>query len=146
MTHCSERIGEAYFRTPRSTVTAFVNLLSVLEQNPGIEWHDLIQRIEVAPDTGDDISDLDEATGARAIGDRLHPQAQMRRGLNRFWRGWIGAPRDNVQDRIRTTQPRLQSLCAGRLDHIKAVFMRGEEDIDHLPVPIRHVREVCPEL
>jgi hypothetical protein len=40
MTHCSERIGEAYFRTPRNTVTAFVNLLSVLEQNQGIDWSD----------------------------------------------------------------------------------------------------------
>ncbi len=67
MTHFSERIGEAYFHTPRNTGTAFVNLLSVLKQNPGIEWHDLIQRIEVAPDTGDDMSDLDEATGARDV-------------------------------------------------------------------------------
>jgi len=65
MAHCSERVGESYFRTPRNTVTAFVNLLSVLEQNPGVEWHDLIERINVAPDVGDDMSDLDEATGAR---------------------------------------------------------------------------------
>lgn len=65
MSHCSDRIGEAYFRTPRNTVTAFVNLLAVLEQNPGIEWHDLIQRIEVQADRGDDLSDLDEATGAQ---------------------------------------------------------------------------------
>jgi len=69
MAHCSDRIGEAYFRTPRNTVTAFVNLLSVLEQNPGVEWHDLIERIEVAPDTGDDMSDLDEAAGARPVDD-----------------------------------------------------------------------------
>ncbi|OHC46032.1 MAG: ATP-binding protein [Rhodobacteraceae bacterium GWE1_64_9] len=63
MSHCSDRIGESYFRTPRNTVTAFVNLVAVLEQNPGVEWHDLIQRIELAPDQGDDLSDLDEATG-----------------------------------------------------------------------------------
>src|SRR5690606_31871199 len=25
MSHCSDRIGESYFRTPRNTVTAFVN-------------------------------------------------------------------------------------------------------------------------
>jgi len=30
---------------------------------------DLIERIEVAPDTGDDMSDLDEAAGARPVGD-----------------------------------------------------------------------------
>jgi len=69
MTHCSDRIGEAYFRTPRNTVTAFVNLLAVLEQNRGVEWHDLIERIEVTPEQGDDMSDLDEATGARPAED-----------------------------------------------------------------------------
>jgi hypothetical protein len=63
MTHCSDRIGEAYFRTPRNTVTAFVNLLAVLEQNPGVAWHELIEAVDVAPDQGDDLSDLDEAAG-----------------------------------------------------------------------------------
>jgi len=65
MSHCSNRIGEAYFRTPRNTVTAFVNLLSVLEQNPGVEWHDLIEKVEVAEDHGDDLEDVDEETGAQ---------------------------------------------------------------------------------
>jgi hypothetical protein len=69
MAHCSNRIGEAYFRTPRNTVTAFVNLLSVLDQNPNVEWHDLIERVEIAPDTGDDLSDVDEATGADSNSD-----------------------------------------------------------------------------
>src|SRR6056297_3077448 len=64
MAHCSERIGEAYFRTPRNTITAFVNLLSVLEQNPHVQWHDLIERIEIPPEEGDDMSDLDEAIGS----------------------------------------------------------------------------------
>jgi len=52
MRHCSERIGEAYFRTPRNTVTQFVNLLSVLEQNPGASWQDLLGRMEIEPDAG----------------------------------------------------------------------------------------------
>lgn len=64
MAHCSDRIGEAYFRTPRNTVMAFVDLLAVLEQNPGTAWSDLIERVEVAPEAGDDLSDVDEATGA----------------------------------------------------------------------------------
>lgn len=64
MSHCSDRIGEAYFRTPRNTVTAFVNLLAVLAQNPGTDWHDLIDRIEVVPESGDDLGDVDEAIGA----------------------------------------------------------------------------------
>ena len=55
MVHCSKRIGEAYFRTPRNTVTAFVNLLAVLEQNPGVKWSDLIDTIEVAEDRGDEL-------------------------------------------------------------------------------------------
>jgi hypothetical protein len=45
--HCSRKIGDAYFRTPRQTVTAFVNLLSVLEQNPGTRWQDLLGAINV---------------------------------------------------------------------------------------------------
>lgn len=69
MTHCSERIGEAYFRTPRNTVTAFVNLLAVLEQNPGIKWSDLIDELDVADDQGDDMSDIDEAVGSQPAGD-----------------------------------------------------------------------------
>ncbi len=60
MSHCSERIGDAYFRTPRNTVTAFVNMLSVLEQNPAATWQDLVGRIEVVHDTGDDLSDIDD--------------------------------------------------------------------------------------
>lgn len=52
MQHCSERIGDAYFRTPRNTVTAFVNLLAVLEQNPGTDWRSLVGAVDVAPDRG----------------------------------------------------------------------------------------------
>jgi hypothetical protein len=64
MTHCSSRIGEAYFRTPRNTVTAFVNMIAVLQQNPEIEWTDLIERIEIAEDRGEDreVDDPAEAT------------------------------------------------------------------------------------
>ena len=69
MAHCSDRIGEAYFRTPRNTVTAFVNLLSVLEQNPGVEWSDLIEKIEVSEDLGEDMTEVDESTGAQDLGD-----------------------------------------------------------------------------
>jgi len=47
--HCSRKIGDAYFRTPRNTVTAFVNMLSLLEQNPGTGWRDLIGMVDIAP-------------------------------------------------------------------------------------------------
>lgn len=52
MEHCSKRIGETYFRTPRTTITSFINLLAVLEQNPGAEWQTLLGGLEVAVDTG----------------------------------------------------------------------------------------------
>ena len=58
MTHCSDRIGDAYFRTPRNTVTAFVNMLSVLDQNPNVVWHELIGSVDVVEDEGDDMSDI----------------------------------------------------------------------------------------
>ena len=59
MAHCSQRIGDAYFRTPRNTVTAFVNLLSVLEQNPGSDWQGLLEDIAIPSDAGEDMSGID---------------------------------------------------------------------------------------
>ncbi|MBN8230516.1 ATP-binding protein [Corallococcus macrosporus] len=61
MSHCSERIGEAYFRTPRSTVTAFINLLSVLEQNPTADWKELLGGISLAVETNPDLAPLTES-------------------------------------------------------------------------------------
>ena len=58
MAHCSNHIGDAYFRTPRHTVTAFVNMLSVLAQNPDVNWRTLVGEINVAKDHGDDMSDI----------------------------------------------------------------------------------------
>ena len=66
MAHCSERVGDAYFRTPRNTVTAFVNLLAVIEQNPGTDWRSLVGGVEVTEDRGDAPSDVDYGGGAVA--------------------------------------------------------------------------------
>lgn len=52
MYHCAGRLGDAYFRTPRTTITAFINLLAVLEQNPQANWQDLIGQIDVPVDQG----------------------------------------------------------------------------------------------
>ena len=52
MEHCNHRLGEAYFRTPRTTITAFINLLAILEQNPGADWRTLLGTVEVAKDSG----------------------------------------------------------------------------------------------
>lgn len=50
MEHCNKRIGEAYFRTPRNTIKAFVHLLNVIEQNPGADWRTLLGQVDVTPD------------------------------------------------------------------------------------------------
>lgn len=50
MEHCARRLGNSYFRTPRTTITAFVNLLAVLEQNPGASWQKLLGAVEIHPD------------------------------------------------------------------------------------------------
>lgn len=51
MDHCQRRIGEAYFRTPRTTIKSFLDLLSILEQNPNASWEDLIGKIPVEADS-----------------------------------------------------------------------------------------------
>jgi hypothetical protein len=52
MEHCSERLGESYFRTPGTTITSFINLLAVLEQNAGTDWRQLLGQLEMRKDTG----------------------------------------------------------------------------------------------
>ena len=73
----NEVLGAEYFKTPRDVVRSFVGLLSVLDQNPGAKWQDLvntgafIRKAEtpttleeelaagiVAPDDTDDLSTL----------------------------------------------------------------------------------------
>ncbi len=53
--HCSETIGEAYFRTPRSTIKAFLDMLAVLEQNPTIEWSQLVKNLTLEEDRPSDM-------------------------------------------------------------------------------------------
>jgi len=60
MAHCNERVGEAYFRTPRNTIKAFCQLLSVLEQNPGTDWRGLLGDVQVSPDVPDDDAEIPE--------------------------------------------------------------------------------------
>lgn len=61
MVHCSTRIGDAYFRTPRNTVTAFVNLLAILEQNPAAQWRQLLGDVTISPERNPDLDpDPDE--------------------------------------------------------------------------------------
>lgn len=61
MEHCSSRIGDAYFRTPRTTIKAFCDLLAVLEQNPAADWRTLLGNVEVAVETDPDLAPFDDA-------------------------------------------------------------------------------------
>ena len=58
MAHCSNRVGDAFFRTPRNTIKEFMDLLSVLEQNPGTDWSQLIDKVELATETNPDLEPL----------------------------------------------------------------------------------------
>ena len=72
-THCSPAIGDAYFRTPRTTIKRFLDLLAVLEQNPEQPWEQLLGAVPVDVETNPDLEPLedaaDEATPARSTRD-----------------------------------------------------------------------------
>lgn len=63
MEHCAKRIGDTYFRTPRTTITAFINLLAVLEQNAGATWQGLLGEIDVLADSGASGDQIAQAEG-----------------------------------------------------------------------------------
>lgn len=50
MKHCSGKIGQEYFRTPRTTITSFINLLAVIEQNEDASWASLMGQVDVSLD------------------------------------------------------------------------------------------------
>ena len=60
--HCDKTIGAAYFKTPRNTVKAFTDMLSVIEQNRDIRWDDLISSIEVPEDKPSDMPEVEDST------------------------------------------------------------------------------------
>lgn len=73
MVHCSERVGDAYFRTPRTTIKEFVNLLAVLDQNPGVDWAELIGRVELVEEANPDLTPLDESVEVSAAPEGSQP-------------------------------------------------------------------------
>lgn len=65
---CHDRMGSAFFQTPRETIKDFVGLLNVLEQNPGADWSALIGNIKTLAgkeDLGDPIDETDSTPAAR---------------------------------------------------------------------------------
>lgn len=64
---CNERMGAAFFQSPRDTVREFVGLLNVLEQNPQQDWRSLLAaHAPQAPkgngDSGSDAGAQDDLT------------------------------------------------------------------------------------
>ncbi|WP_432468870.1 ATP-binding protein [Agarivorans sp. Z349TD_8] len=53
--HCSQTIGDSYFRTPRNTIKAFLDMLAVIDQNPQIAWHSLISSVAINEDKPSDV-------------------------------------------------------------------------------------------
>ncbi len=59
MAHCSQQIGEVYFRTPRNTIRAFVQLLQVLDQNEAANWQERLGGVSIQPDEEASLSEGD---------------------------------------------------------------------------------------
>lgn len=59
LNHCSKKIGDAYFRTPRNTIKAFVDMLAVLEQNKNLKWDDLVESIDIQEEKVSDMPILE---------------------------------------------------------------------------------------
>ena len=64
--HCSKKIGDDYFRTPRNTIRAFLDLLANLEQNPESRWESHVGAVELKVDQPNvDLDIEDEPVGVR---------------------------------------------------------------------------------
>lgn len=58
--HCHKKIGAAYFMTPRNTIKGFLDMLSLLEQHPGMSWRDMVGTMEIQRDTGPNMEDIQD--------------------------------------------------------------------------------------
>lgn len=58
LNHCNKVVGESYFRTPRNTIKAFLDLLSVLEQAPHLTWTSLIDGLAIEEDRPTDMPEI----------------------------------------------------------------------------------------
>lgn len=63
MEHCANRVGDAYFRTPRMTIREFANLLAVLDQNSGVAWQELISQVDINEESNPDLAPLEDDLG-----------------------------------------------------------------------------------
>ncbi|MEU8276333.1 ATP-binding protein [Microbispora bryophytorum] len=75
MHHCSSRVGDAYFRTPRTTIKAFCDLLAVLEQNPEADWRRILPSVELDQENNPDLAPLEEDEGPATQASVTQPGA-----------------------------------------------------------------------
>lgn len=59
MQHAAKRLGDAYFKTPRTTIVSFLNLLATLDQSKSTNWRELLDAVVLNVDQG---GDADKAT------------------------------------------------------------------------------------
>lgn len=72
--NCHERMGAAYFQTPRETIKDFIGLLNVIEQNPSAEWTSLLGGITTTAggeDLGEPVDDESSSGSAPENDDDL---------------------------------------------------------------------------
>jgi hypothetical protein len=68
MNHCNKTIGAAYYKTPRETIRAFVQLLSMLDQYPDKTWQDFVQQVQVKHGIEPIMESVEEDDNANGIG------------------------------------------------------------------------------
>ena len=60
--HCSQTIGEAYFRTPRNTIKAFIDMLAILEQSSSMTWNSLIDSVNIQKEQPSSLEEINSST------------------------------------------------------------------------------------
>ena len=80
MDHCALRVGDAYFRTPRNTIKEFINLLSILDQNPGASWQEVLGNVNVALEANPDLAPLTDDLSVSSAPPQASQDAKVRRG------------------------------------------------------------------
>ena len=58
--HSEERLGEGSFRTPRTSIKAFLDMLAIMDQNPHADWKALIAGTSLTQDRPPATADIEE--------------------------------------------------------------------------------------
>lgn len=75
MKHCQEKLGEGYFRTPRTQIVSFINLLAVLEQNSAAQWQERLGAVEIERDVAPSTEAVEDKSAEPAV-DRAPSSAK----------------------------------------------------------------------